>query len=161
MKRAILGTSIVLVAVIFSGCQDKAAKENPAAQETAANPSASLRGQDELAAAGGDQGTLTEEGLAAESAALPPETISGQAASTGTFVKPTVEEVQQALKNLSLYQGNIDGKLGPKTKQAIKDFQIQNSLTADGKVGPKTWARLAPHLNNPSATEAASVVTSN
>lgn len=35
-----------------------------------------------------------------------------------------------------------DGKFGPKTEQAVKDFQILVGLTADGIVGPKTWSAL-------------------
>ena len=51
-----------------------------------------------------------------------------------------------ALKNAGLYQGNIDGKIGPRTKKAIEQFQTNNGLKADGKVGPKTWAALQQYL---------------
>ncbi len=61
--------------------------------------------------------------------------------------KPTVEEIQKALKNADLYQGKVDGVLGAKTKKAITDFQTQNNLKPDGKVGPKTWEKLKAHLN--------------
>jgi len=61
--------------------------------------------------------------------------------------KPTDEQIQQALKNAGLYAGEIDGKIGPKSKKAIKDFQEQNGLTADGKVGPKTWEKLGVYLH--------------
>ena len=56
------------------------------------------------------------------------------------------QEIQTALKNAGLYQGNIDGKIGPATRKAIETFQANNSLKADGKVGPKTWALLEPYL---------------
>jgi peptidoglycan hydrolase-like protein with peptidoglycan-binding domain len=55
---------------------------------------------------------------------------------------PDGEAIQRALKNLGLYTGAVDGKIGPKTKEAIREFQKKNGLTADGKVGPKTWALL-------------------
>lgn len=64
-----------------------------------------------------------------------------------TSVKPTVEEIQKALKNANLYAGKIDGVLGAKTKKAIVDFQTQNNLKPDGKVGPKTWEKLKAHLS--------------
>lgn len=35
-----------------------------------------------------------------------------------------------------------DGKCGPITSQAIKDFQKKNGLDADGAVGPLTWKKL-------------------
>jgi peptidoglycan hydrolase-like protein with peptidoglycan-binding domain len=60
---------------------------------------------------------------------------------------PDEKMIQQALKNLGLYTGDIDGSIGPKTKEAIKEFQSKNNLTSDGKVGPKTWAVLKNALN--------------
>ena len=61
--------------------------------------------------------------------------------------KPTNKDIQIALKNVGLYQGEIDGTIGPLTKNAIQEFQKQNNLTVDGKVGPKTWAVLRPYLS--------------
>ncbi len=37
----------------------------------------------------------------------------------------------------------IDGKFGPQTLKAVKDFQTKNALVPDGIVGPKTWAVLS------------------
>ncbi len=68
------------------------------------------------------------------------------------LAKPTVEEIQKALKNADLYQGKIDGKIGAKTKKAIMDFQTQNNLKPDGKVGPKTWEKLKAYLNTASSS---------
>ena len=60
--------------------------------------------------------------------------------------KPTGIEIQTALKQAGFYTGNIDNKIGPKTKQAIEDFQKANGLKVDGKVGPKTWEALSKYL---------------
>jgi peptidoglycan hydrolase-like protein with peptidoglycan-binding domain len=57
------------------------------------------------------------------------------------------KDIQQALKNAGFYQGEIDGKIGPKTKKAIEDFQAKNNLKVDGKVGPMTWGKLSAYLN--------------
>jgi len=59
--------------------------------------------------------------------------------------KPTGIEIQTALKSAGFYAGSIDGKIGPKSKKAIEDFQKANSLKVDGKVGPKTWEALAKY----------------
>ncbi|MDD5679827.1 MAG: peptidoglycan-binding domain-containing protein [Candidatus Omnitrophica bacterium] len=71
-----------------------------------------------------------------------------------SLVKPTVEEIQKALKNANLYEGKIDGVLGAKTRKAIIDFQTKNSLKADGKVGPKTWEKLKTYLSTASSSVA-------
>ena len=68
--------------------------------------------------------------------------------------KPTATEIQSALKNSGFYAGTVDGKLGPKTKKAILEFQKANNLTADGKVGPKTWNALSKYLNSASTQQA-------
>lgn len=36
----------------------------------------------------------------------------------------------------------VDGVFGPKTKQAVMNFQRDHGLVADGIIGPKTWAKL-------------------
>ena len=55
-------------------------------------------------------------------------------------------QIQTALKNAGYEPGTIDGKLGAKSKKAIKDFQAANGLKADGRVGAKTWAKLSNYL---------------
>ena len=36
----------------------------------------------------------------------------------------------------------VDGKMGPKTKAALRDWQKKNGLTADGVIGKKTLAKM-------------------
>jgi peptidoglycan hydrolase-like protein with peptidoglycan-binding domain len=69
--------------------------------------------------------------------------------------KPTSEDIQKALKNAGLYTGSIDGKIGPKTKKAIEQFQSTNGLTVDGKVGAKTWEKLGVYLTKIEETPSA------
>ncbi len=57
-------------------------------------------------------------------------------------------DIQLALKSAGFYAGSIDGKLGPKTLEALRSFQRFNHLTPDGKVGMKTSAALAKRLEN-------------
>ena len=65
----------------------------------------------------------------------------------------TNEEVQAALRNAGLYTGAIDGKVGPNTDKAIRDFQAANGLKADGVVGAKTKSLLAKYLTQEQKTE--------
>ena len=62
-------------------------------------------------------------------------------------LKPTTREIQQALKNAGFYQGTVDGKMGPGTKDAIREFQRVNGLKVDGVVGKQTWAKLSAYTD--------------
>ena len=59
--------------------------------------------------------------------------------------KPSAREIQQALKNAGFYQGAVDGKMGPQTREAIKEFQRVHGLKDDGIVGKQTWAKLGAY----------------
>jgi peptidoglycan hydrolase-like protein with peptidoglycan-binding domain len=56
------------------------------------------------------------------------------------------KDIQMALKNAGFYAGPVDGKIGPKTRKAIMDFQAAKKLKVDGKVGTRTWAELEKYL---------------
>ena len=51
-------------------------------------------------------------------------------------------DLQKALIRAGLDPGPADGKIGKKTKAAVKQFQKRNDLNPDGIVGKKTWALL-------------------
>jgi hypothetical protein len=51
---------------------------------------------------------------------------------------PLVEEIQSAVGV------SVDGKFGPNTEAAVRQFQRDNGLTPDGIVGPRTWAAISP-----------------
>jgi serralysin len=55
---------------------------------------------------------------------------------------PDVVRLQELLKGKGLDLGTIDGKFGPKTEAAVKQYQGAKGLTVDGVVGPKTWNAL-------------------
>lgn len=48
-----------------------------------------------------------------------------------------VREVQQALSEAN-FRVEVDGVFGPKTEQAVKEFQTSKQLVSDGIVGPAT-----------------------
>jgi len=50
--------------------------------------------------------------------------------------------IQQKLSKLGLFDGNFDGKFGPKTTNAVKIFQKNNNLVTDGIVGEETFRAL-------------------
>lgn len=75
----------------------------------------------------------------------------GKKVSTTKFIgevrsRPNVKQIQTALKNAGYDPGPIDGKIGKRTREAIKAFQKANNLTADGKTGKLTWNLLRDYL---------------
>ncbi len=81
-------------------------------------------------------------------------TSSGTSTGTGsaqTVVSATLREgasgadvtaLQQKLKDLGLYTGEITGSYGRLTKEAVRQYQKKNGLGADGIAGQKTLAKL-------------------
>ena len=53
-----------------------------------------------------------------------------------------VKELQQMLRVLNYYKGELDGKFGEQTLAAVMKFQEKNRLAMDGEVGPLTKAAL-------------------
>ncbi len=51
--------------------------------------------------------------------------------------------IQKILTEADCHPGKIDGKLGPKTTEAIKQFQKKFKLVIDGKIGYKTLRALS------------------
>lgn len=64
-----------------------------------------------------------------------------------TVSKGSAREIQQALKNAGFYQGAVDGKLGPQTRSAVREFQRVHGLKDDGVVGKQTWTKLRAYLD--------------
>lgn len=60
---------------------------------------------------------------------------------------PLVEFLQNILKILGFYSGDIDGIFGNSTKNAVINFQNAYELDDDGIVGPLTWKALSPYIN--------------
>jgi len=72
---------------------------------------------------------------------------SRERAAVDAVSKPTTKQVQLALKNAGYDTGKIDGRMGSKTREAIRSFQRANDLVIDGKVGKKTWEALRGFLD--------------
>jgi hypothetical protein len=60
-----------------------------------------------------------------------------------------VGNIQTALQQDGLYDGDIDGIFGDETDAAVRAFQEQNGLDVDGVVGPITLAQLFPAPTSP------------
>ncbi|RXT05381.1 spore cortex-lytic enzyme [Ammoniphilus sp. CFH 90114] len=59
-----------------------------------------------------------------------------------------VWEIQGRLKFLGFFKGKIDGRYGPTTQTAVRNFQRQFGMKADGTVGPQTRSKLRTATKN-------------
>jgi peptidoglycan hydrolase-like protein with peptidoglycan-binding domain len=55
---------------------------------------------------------------------------------------PAVRSLQQRLRALGYYQGEITGNFDSATQDAVMNFQLEQGLKPDGVVGPRTFATL-------------------
>lgn len=69
----------------------------------------------------------------------PPKAMGGSSSGGGSTM---VRKAQQALKDLGIYSGGVDGLMGPNTASAIKEFQSQMGLPATGKLDIKTMKEI-------------------
>ena len=137
MKKLLSFGVVVLVLAALSGCGKKQEMEElqPITMESLSMVGSPTGAAPDLKAPETKILTTSAVAPAKEVLPLPPQ---------GPY-KPTGIEIQTALKNAGFYAGNIDGKIGPKSKKAIEDFQKANGLKVDGKVGPKTWEAMSKH----------------
>jgi hypothetical protein len=49
------------------------------------------------------------------------------------FSDNEIRTVQAALRRLGIYSGQVDGILGPDTKRAVEDYQVENKLPVTGQ----------------------------
>jgi len=91
-------------------------------------------------------GETAPEGWTSMGATATPKSASSTAGTvtvgSASLPKPSTRQIQQALKNAGFYQGVVDGKMGPLTREAVKEFQRVNGLAPDGVAGRQTWSKL-------------------
>jgi murein DD-endopeptidase MepM/ murein hydrolase activator NlpD len=80
--------------------------------------------------------------FAAMLVALAAAALAGPAASAGN---PEIAALQVGLSSRGLYNGTVDGVLGPGTSDAVRRFQLKAGLPANGVAGAKTRAALGKY----------------
>jgi peptidoglycan hydrolase-like protein with peptidoglycan-binding domain len=138
MKKLLSFTVMVAVFVALSGCGKKQEMEElqPITMESLSTVSGSTQTLSDLKS---QETNVLNTGVVTQTKEVLPLPPQGP-------YKPTGIEIQTALKHAGFYTGSIDGKIGPKSKKAIEDFQSANGLKVDGKIGLKTWEALGKYL---------------
>ena len=76
-----------------------------------------------------------------------PDTVRAKDASSMVTPEPALHngsqgekvwQLQERLKELGYYTGEVDGQFGPGTREAVITFQKKNGLDADGLAGEET-----------------------
>ena len=149
MRRAVYAVATILLGTmaLTTGCASKKRHERDITNLQ--NQIGSLQGEvarldqavkETETAVKSAQGTGSSQGVGSGSAL-------GQFTQGAIYRTPTGFElpamaIQQALKKAGYYQGSLDGKIGSKTKQALRSFQKDNGLEPDGVCGRQTWTKL-------------------
>ena len=71
-----------------------------------------------------------------------------------------VRALQQALKDQGYDPGDIDGKMGPKTQAALRDYQQKQGLKATGRPDAETLAKLGVDAKTSSGASTSSPAAS-
>jgi len=78
--------------------------------------------------------TSTQQGTSASATAATP-----QASETRTAL---VRSAQESLREKGYYVGDVDGQWGPKTEDAVRNFQNANGIPSDGRLNTPTISAL-------------------
>lgn len=149
IKRTVFVVLAVISVVYLWGCGKKQQVSEEFRQEPMSMEALSTMNIDSKAA---PEVKTSEAAVSTAQTALSAESNLEPLPPGGPY-KPSVNEIQTALKNAGYYTGTVDGKTGPMTKKSIEEFQKANNLKADGVVGAKTWALLSSHLSAAAVAE--------
>jgi len=67
---------------------------------------------------------------------------------SGQWSRDKVKAIQEALKTKGFDPGTADGVVGPKTNQALREFQKSNNLQITGRIDDKTASALGVHAES-------------
>lgn len=151
MRRVVFGFTTVLlgILVLTTGCTTKRRHQRDIAnlqtqigtlQSDVARLDQALRDSELALKAVQERGISPT--LAKGSGSILAELNSGAIYRTPSGFELPVVAIQQSLKNAGYYHGTVDGKVGTRTKEAIRSFQRDQGLVTDGICGRQTWARL-------------------
>ena len=130
MKRLLLAASVL--ALTAGGAFAQGTSPSSPAPAPAAPPMAAPAPATSGGSMGQPSGSMGQAPKASTMHAAMHATSSGK-----------VKEAQQALQEAGLYKGKVDGKFGPQTKAAVKEFQKENGLKQTAHLDSATMKKLS------------------
>lgn len=130
---ALLATTVIGTSA-FAASSDMQRQQQPTPQQTQKQSSGNAQTQN-----GSQRIARSQQG------ASPQDTRSAtndRPISTQNLSRREVRQVQQALDNDGFHAGPADGRWGPETRSAIKQFQQSKNIRADGRLNRQTVADL-------------------
>lgn len=133
-------TSGLLIAT--TGCVSKGRYQSEVntLQRQLVQTEAALRAQEEKSKA-------LEAQISGKKSSVAAEPYLGSTYRTPTGFELPAVDIQKGLKGAGYYSGAINGKIGPDSREALRNFQRDNGLTPDGVCGRQTWNKLKTYLS--------------
>lgn len=149
MNNGMKIAALVAAGALVAGCSSLSGTRAKKDQDPLNTRLAALEGQ--VTALNQRVEELAQAGPAQQAAGF--EVTPGAGSPAQSAQKFTVRQIQRALASAGFYKGTVDGKEGPKTKVAVREFQRAQGLKVDGVVGSSTRQALARYLSEPAAQE--------
>jgi len=108
----------------------------------------------------GTTGSDTKSGAKGSDSAVKSDAMKSGLPERSAESPEQMKAVQQALKEKGHDTGDVDGKMGPKTQAALRDFQQKEGLKATGRADAETMAKLDIQAANTGAADSSSPAAS-
>jgi hypothetical protein len=139
--------SVAIAALAFaataSAWGDKSPSATSGSQKYAADQSASSTSAGNQGASSSNQGqSSSSHAMSSSNEGMSNDMNASGSSSSSTGNESTVRSAQQALKDKGYDVGTADGKMGPRTEDALKQFQQAQGLPQTGDLDQQTLSKL-------------------
>jgi peptidoglycan hydrolase-like protein with peptidoglycan-binding domain len=150
MNRAIL-VSVSAAALLLSGCSMFRSEGSTQRSQAPAASQSSQSSQSSAPSYSQSSPSTPRSSSSTAQTGTRSSTSDYDNTASGTSMRgDQLRQAQQKLKDDGDYTGPIDGKMGPKTAQAIKKFQKSNGLPQTGHLDQQTASKLGISMSGSS-----------